>query len=289
MIFKKHIKRENLIALCFLAPSLLGFLIFFLVPFFAGICYSFLDNPIDGSFVGISNYLSLLKNRIFLKAFTNTIIFTGTCVPLNMFLSLFLAILLNKKIYGRNLLRTCFISPLVVPVASIVLIWQVFFDYSGAINSFLSQFLITPIDWMNTSWSRIVVLIVYLWKNIGYNMVLFLAGLQNIPLEYYESAQIDGAGTFKKFTGITLVYLTPTSFFVFIMSIINSFKVFRETYLISGDYPQDNIYMLQHYMNNMFSSLDYQKLTSAACIMALLIYLLVFNLFVFERKISRNI
>lgn len=289
MILKKKLKRENLIALCFLAPSLVGFSIFFLLPFIASIYYSFLDSPIGGSFVWFSNYSTLLSNRIFLKACSNTLIFTAVCVPLNMFFSLLLAMLLNRKIYFRNIFRTFFISPLVIPVASVVLVWQVFFDYSGAFNSLLSQFNLPPVDWMNTAWSEFVVLIIYLWKNIGYNMVLFLAGLQNIPTEYYESAQIDGAGAFKKFTKITLVYLTPTSFFVFIMSIINSFKVFRETYLISGDYPHESIYMLQHYMNNMFSSLDYQKLTSAACIMAVLIYLLVFNLFVSERKISKNI
>jgi multiple sugar transport system permease protein len=142
---------------------------------------------------------------------------------------------------------------------------------------------------MKTDWARLVIVIVYLWKNIGYNMVLFLAGLQNIPVEYYESANMDGAGSWRKFTHITLICLTPTSFFIFIMSVINSFKVFRETYLISGAYPHDSIYMLQHFMNNMFSSLDYQKLTSAAFIMAAFIYVIVSVLFVFERRVSRSI
>lgn len=289
MILKKKLKKENLIALCFLGPSLIGFSIFFLIPFIGSIYYSFLDSPIGGSFVWLSNYKNLLTNKIFLKACSNTLIFTAVCVPLNMFFSLLLAMLLNKKIFGRNLFRTFFISPLVIPVASVVLVWQVFFEYNGTLNALFSQFNLVPVDWMNTLWARVVVLIMYLWKNVGYNMVLFLAGLQNIPTEYYESAQIDGAGSFKRFTSITLVYLTPTSFFVFIMSIINSFKVFRETYLISGDYPHESIYMLQHYMNNMFSSLDYQKLTSAACIMAVVIYLLVFNLFISERRISKSI
>ncbi len=145
------------------------------------------------------------------------------------------------------------------------------------------------IDWLGSDWARLVVVIVYLWKNTGYNMILFLAGLQNIPVEYYESAGIDGAGFFRKFTGITCVYLTPTAFFVMIMSIINSFKVFRETWMLAGDYPHDSIYMLQHYMNNMFASLDYQKLTSAAYLMALLIALLVFLVFSMERKIGKSI
>jgi multiple sugar transport system permease protein len=264
----------------------MGFSLFFLIPFIAGIYYSLVDSPINGSFVGLANYRDLLFNPVFRKAGWNTLLFTALSVPLNMGLSLCLALLLNKSLYFRNIFRTVFITPLVVPVASVVLIWQVFFDFSGSLNALLHAFGLQPVDWMKTDWARIVVLVVYLWKNTGYNMVLFLAGLQNIPIEYYESANIDGAGVWRKFTGITLTYLTPTAFFVFIMSIINSFKVFRETYLISGAYPHDSIYMLQHYMNNMFASLDYQKLTSAAFIMAVAIYVLVYFLYAVERKIS---
>jgi len=139
---------------------------------------------------------------------------------------------------------------------------------------------------MKTDWARIVVLVVFLWKNIGYSMILFLTGLQNIPVEYYEAARIDGASRRQEFFRITLVYLTPTAFFVFVISIINSFKVFRETYLIAGEYPHSSIYMLQHYMNNMFMALDYQKLTSAAFILALFIVAVVLLLFIVERKID---
>jgi multiple sugar transport system permease protein len=287
MFKAKNKKFENKAALLFLTPSLLGFSIFFLFPFIAGIYYSFVDSPIGGKFVGFSNYINLLKNPIYLKAGVNTFIFTAICVPLIILISLGLAILLNKKVFFASILRTSFITPLVVPVASIVLVWQVIFDFNGALNSFLNTRGIGAIDWMKTDWARMVVVVVYLWKNIGYNMVLLLAGLQSIPVEYYESANIDGASAWRKFINITMIYLTPTTFFVFLISIINSFKVFRETYLISGSYPHDSIYMLQHYMNNMFSSLDYQKLTSAAFIMALVIYLLVLVLFKFERKISK--
>ena len=107
--------------------------------------------------------------------------------------------------------------------------------------------------------ARNVIIVVYLWKNIGYNVILFLAGLQRIPQDYYETAQIEGAGRLRQFGSITLVYLTPTMFLVVIMSIINSFKVFRETYLIAGDYPHDSIYMMQHYMNNMFVVARYSE------------------------------
>ena len=284
--FKTH---DKIAAVFFLAPSLAGFLVFFLLPFIGGAYYSLVDNPVAGSFVGLANYTGLLKNPVFLKAAANTLIFSGISVPLNMMLSLALAVLLNKGVYGKSILRTAFIVPLVVPVASVVLVWQVIFDMRGSLNGLLHFIGSGGADWMKTGWARAVVIIVYLWKNTGYNMVILLAGLQNIPAEYYESADIDGAGAWRKFGSITAVYLTPALFFVFIMSIINSFKVFRETYLIAGPYPQDGIYMLQHYMNNMFMALDYQKLTAAALLTAALIYLLILLLFRVERRISDSL
>lgn len=137
---------------------------------------------------------------------------------------------------------------------------------------------------MKSEYAFGVLIIVYLWKNIGYSIILFLAGLQSIPKDYYETADLEGAGTLRQLTGITLVYLTPTMFFVVLMSVLNSFKVFRETYLIAGDYPHDSIYMLQHYMNNGFQSLDLQKLSSAAVVMVLCILLGLSVFFVLERR-----
>ncbi|HEY8462446.1 MAG TPA: sugar ABC transporter permease [Bacillota bacterium] len=267
----------------------MGFFIFYLMPFIGGIYYSLIDNINCYHFVGLHNYVNLLHNAAFLKASLNTILFTSICVPLIMVLSLCLALLLNKNIRGKKLFRTAFISSLVVPVASVALFWQIIFDISGPLNAQIVAWGGRPVDWMNSDWARIVILIVYLWKNVGYNMILFLAGLQNIPKDYYELAKLEGANPWQQFMGITLIYLAPTLFFVLIISIINSFKVFRETYLIAGDYPHDSIYMLQHYINNSFTVLDYQKLTSAAIIIATLICILIFVLFRIERKLNNTI
>jgi multiple sugar transport system permease protein len=285
---KKIFKLDDTkLAWFFLAPSLIGFSIFYVIPFIGGFYYSLISSPINGVFVGLQNYITLLKNPSFIKAVINTATFTCLSVPLSMVLSLGLALLLiDKRVFGRNIFRTLFIAPLVVPVASVVLVWQSVFDMNGALNALITALGQNPVDWMKTDWARIVVMIVYLWKNTGYSMILFLAGLQNIPVEYYESATIDGASPWEQFRKITIIYLTPTTFFVFIMSIINSFKVFRETYLISGDHPHSSIYMLQHYMNNMFTQLDYQKLTSAAFVMATFIIFIVLLLFIIERKIN---
>jgi len=281
---RKWMRGDASSALMFLGPSLIGFAVFYLIPFVIGIGYSTQSSPVDGSFVGAANYQELLGSSSFRKAASNTFLFTAVSVPMMVAISLFLAMMLNRSVYVRNWLRTAYVMPLVVPVASIILIWQVLFDWNGTMNAILHLFGMERVDWMKTEWARGVVVLVYLWKNIGYNMILFLAGLQNIPNDYYETADVEGAGPVRKLTSITLVYLTPTTFFVVLMSIINSFKVFRETYLIAGDYPHDSIYMLQHYMNNMFLSLDIQKLTAAATLMAGAIMVIVTLLLAMERR-----
>ncbi|OZB92375.1 carbohydrate ABC transporter permease [Paenibacillus sp. XY044] len=276
-------RREWTAALLFLAPSLIGFALFYLIPFAMGVMYSFQDSTIGGRFVGLDNYEAVLGSSSFRKAAVNTLLFTGISVPLIVLLSLLFAHLLNQRLFMRNWLQTAFVLPLVVPVASIVMTWQILFDWNGTVNVWLQHWHAGRVDWMKSDWSMMVLIVVYVWKNVGYNIILFLAGLQSIPKDYYETAAIEGAGRLYRWIHITWVYLTPTTFFVVLMSIINSFKVFRETYLIAGDYPHDRIYMLQHYMNNMFLSLDVQKLTAAAALMVCGILLLVSAMLMIER------
>ncbi|MEH7356185.1 sugar ABC transporter permease [Neobacillus drentensis] len=284
MKIRKQLNNDGKVAAFFLLPSLIGFSLFYLIPFVMGTIYSFKDGAVGGSFVGLFNYKELLASASFLKAATNTFWFTAINVPLVIGISLILALCLHQTVMFKNAIISSFILPIVVPVASIVMLWQILFDWNGTINLWMVKMGFSQIDWMKSDWSIVVVSLVYLWKNIGYNMIIFLAGLQNIPKDYYEIAEMEGAGRFFKFRQITLVYLTPTMFFVLLMSIINSFKVFRETYLIAGDYPYDRIYMIQHYMNNMFASLNVQKLTAAASLMVLCILILVFIFFAIERR-----
>lgn len=278
------LRKEWFAALLFLLPSLIGFMIFYLLPFGMGVFYSFMDRTIGGTFVGFDNYKELLSSSSFLHAASNTLLFTGVSVPLLIVLSLSLALLLNQRLFFRNWIQTAFVLPLVVPVASIVMVWQIFMDWNGSLNAWLNSIGSGRIDWLQSDWSMVMVIIMYIWKNIGYDMILFLAGLQSIPQSYYETARIEGANRARQLFHITLVYLTPTMFFVILISIVNSFKVFRETYLLTGDYPYDRIYMMQHYMNNMFFSLDIQKLTSAAALMVGCIVILVTVLLTVERR-----
>ncbi|WP_339318291.1 sugar ABC transporter permease [Paenibacillus sp. FSL R10-2734] len=275
-------RKEILVAFCFLTPSLIGFALFYLIPFGQSVVFSF-ENPSGEVGLSLANYQSLLASSSFQKAAGNTFWFTIIGVPILILLSLALAMLLNKRVFFRNWLRTSYVLPLVVPVASIVLVWQILFDWNGFFNHALAWIGFERIDWMKSEWAQGVIIFIYVWKNIGYNVVLFLAGLQNIPDQYYEIANLEGASWARKHQ-ITLIYLIPTGFLVMLMSILNSFKVFREIYLVAGDYPHDSIYMLQHYMNNMFLSLDIQKLSAAAFLMVLCILVIVLMLFRVEHK-----
>ena len=273
----------------FLTPSVIGLGIFYLLPFIWMIYYSFLSHPVNGVFVGLENYIELINNNVYRLAMTNTAIFTLISVPLITLLSLLVALLLNRNIYFREKLRSSFIIPLVVPVASIILFFDILFDTRGVLNNLLSVIGLQPIDWLNSNASILVIIVIFIWKNIGYNIILFLAGLSRIPKVYYEAASIEGANRLQKFFKITVVYLTPTIFFVVVISIINSFKVFKEIYLLAGNYPHNRIYMLQHYLNNMFAKLEYNKLVTSAILFAFVICIFLYLFFKLQKKIGNDI
>lgn len=272
-------------AVLFLLPGLIGFLAFFLIPFIISLYYASVDNVFDRRFVGFQNFRDILGNAPFLHALTATVSFIGLCVPLGMVLSLLLAFLVNKAGSCGGFFGMIFLMPLVIPSAATSFFWKNIFSINGALNGFLLYFGQPPRDWLQTDMAMPIMILVFLWKNLGYNLVLYMAGLKNIPEAYYEYAGVEGAGRLQKFRHITLVYLRPTLLLVFIMSVINSFKVFKEIYLIAGQYPHESIYMLQHYMNNMFFALNYQKLSTASYILTFFIVMIVLLLFYGEKKL----
>ena len=272
---QRRVLRERLMTLPFLFPSLAGVLVFFVLPFLVVIYQSVLDNPVTKNFVFLKNYEMLVNNNAFRMAVKNTLTFSAIAVPLAVILPLLLAIILMSNIPGRSRFRTMFITPLMVPVASVVLIWQVVFHYNGVLNEITAMFGAAPIDWLKSEYGHLVVLVLYLWKNIGYNMILFMSALAAIPKDIIEVAMLEGAGPIRRFFAIKLRYLSSSIVFVSLLSLINSFKVFREVYLLTGDYPFDTLYMLQHFMNNTFGSLDYQKLSSAAILMSVVMIIII--------------
>lgn len=268
----------------FLFPSLAGVLVFFVLPFLVVIYQSVLDNPIAKNFVFLKNYEMMLNNNAFRMAVKNSLTFSAIAVPLAVVLPLLLAIILMSNIPGRSRFRTMFITPLMVPVASVVLIWQVVFHYNGVLNEITALFGAAPIDWLKSEYGHLVVLVLYLWKNIGYNMILFMSALAAIPRDILEVAMLEGAGPIRRFFSIKMRYLSSSIVFVALLSLINSFKVFREVYLLTGDYPFDNLYMLQHFMNNTFGSLDYQKLSSAAILMCIAMIIIISAMLIIDEK-----
>ena len=279
---------RKLPAILFLLPSLCGFLLFFLIPFIAGVGYALTDNPVNGRFVGLKNILGLFGNQAFLIAIKNTLIFLVPSVFLSLLLPLAAAMFLNRPVYGKKAITMLFLSPMVIPAATVALFWQIFFDFRGPMNHLLACAGIMPLEWLNGSWGLAVAMTVFLWKNTGYNMIIYFVGLSNIPAEYYEAADIDGAGHIAKTLFITQPCLVPTGFFVFTISIVNCFRIFREIYLIFGTHPNENVYMLQNFMNNMFLQLNYPKLTSAAYVTAAFITLLLLVLYMLERNVTES-
>lgn len=266
--------KESLTGWTFIFPSLAGVSIFYLIPF-ADVVRRSVSEGMGAGFVGLRNYITVLENEAFLLASKNTIKFMLLCIPLLLVFSLLSAVMI-KSIRGKDgIYKTAFLVPLAVPVASIVLIWRFLFHVNGFFSMASVSILGNSIDFMNTDLAVYVLIVSYLWKNTGYDMILWIAGLSNIPSGLYEAASIDGAGRIKQFFYITLPNLKGILFIIFILSVINSFKVFREAYLIGGNYPHTSMYMLQHLFNNWFVALDIEKLCAGAVIMSIVTSVLI--------------
>ena len=285
----KRVRKQKRNSAIFLTPSVVGVALFFVIPFIVVVYYSMMDNPISLNFVFLDNFRNVLRNNAFKKAVRNTFTFSAIAVPSAVVFSLLLAVLLDSKIPFKSQFRTFFLSPMMVPVASVVLIWQVLFHYNGVVNEITALFGIEKIDWLKSEYSHVVIVALFLWKNLGYNMILFMAALSSIPKDVIEVARLESANRLQIFFYIKTRYLSATILFVTIMSLINSFKVFREIYLLTTDYPFDSIYMLQHFMNNTFKNLDYQKLSSAAVLMSIAMVIIIGVLFIVENHFGKDV
>ena len=273
-IWQNKKKSDLKVALCFLLPSLIGVMVFIFIPFIDVIRRSFFGS-MSGEFVGLKNYATIFQNDAFKLAGGNTLKFTLICIPLLVIASLGLALLINAIGKKAQLFKMTFLLPMAIPVASVVLLWQVLFHQNGLLSRGIIALGGQRVDWMKTDWAFWILVASYLWRNIGYDMVLWLAGLSTISPAIYEAARVDGANSWQQFTKITIPQLLPTLFTIVVLSLLNSFKVFREAYLIAGDYPHDSMYMLQHLFNNWFVSLDIDQLSAAATIVAGIILILI--------------
>jgi multiple sugar transport system permease protein len=243
----KASRQEALAAYLFLLPNIVGFVIFTAGPVLAALGISLVSwnllNP--PQWLGLENYANLIHDADFWASLRATLYYTLGSVPLGIVLSLALAAALNQKIHGIGIYRTVYFIPVVSSMVAVSLMWRWMYNpTSGILNYALDRVFtfmhlnIAPPDWLqSTTWAMPAIVIMSIWKGLGYNMVIYLAGLQGIPTTFYEAAEIDGATGWAKFRHITLPLLTPTTFFVLIMSFIGSFQVFEQAYIMTAGGP----------------------------------------------------
>lgn len=263
----------------FLVPSLAGVFAFVFAPFGDVVRRSFTDAMGD-TFTGLENYRTVFENTAFRLAAYNTGRFLAVCVPLLMALSLLLANIVY--FWDMQLYRRVCLLPMAVPVASLVFVWNMLFHRNGLVNSYLH---LTG-DWLHASSAFAVLAASFLWKNTGYYVVLWMSGLGAISESLYEAAALDGAGPFAKFLYVTLPGLRPTAAAVLVLALTNAFKVYRECYLLAGEYPDKSIYMVQHIFHNWFRDMSIEKMSAGAVVTAALFAVMVFP---FRKKESDRI
>lgn len=258
----------------FIAASLIGTGVFLLLPYAYVVVNSFIKTG-SGSFAGLDNYAAVLNSEAFMTAMGNTALFMTVSVPVILVLSLLISVYIYENPRLAGCLKTSFLIPMAIPVTSVVLMWRFLFDDNGIINGILNGCGMDTVNWMNTEAAFWILVLSYVWKNLGYNIILWLAALSAIDPGIGEAARIDGAGGWQRLTRVTLPAAKNGAFVIIVLAALSSFKVFREAYLVAGEYPHDSIYMVQHIFNNWFRNLEIDKLAAGAVINSLILIVLV--------------
>jgi multiple sugar transport system permease protein len=246
-LLRTESRRETFAAMLFLLPNILGFLVFTLGPVLASFGLSLVEWNLLGTpvWVGLDNYATMLRDREFWDSLKATLYYTLGILPLSIIPALILALALNQKLRGLTFYRTIYFIPVVSSTVAVALLWRWMYNPNFGMLNFLINGVFgllnlpfTAPDWLqSTTWAMPAIILMSAWKGLGYNMVLYLAGLQGISRTYYEAAEIDGASSWQKFWFVTLPLLTPTTFFVTIISIIGSFQVFEQAYIMTAGGP----------------------------------------------------
>ena len=263
-MIKRLFSGKQLGYLPFLLPSLAGVLVFTLVPFADSLRRSFCT-AVTGEFAGFDNYKATFHNEAFQLAVKNTALFVGVCLPLLIISSFLEAYALSRLKYIK-LIKTILLFPLAIPTAALVLIWQILFSETGYINNIITSHGHSAVSFLGSSASFWVLVGSYIWKNMGYTVLLWLTGIMSVSTAVTDAARVDGANERQILFRIILTELKPTLYTITIISFLNSFKVFREAYLVAGAYPDQHIYLLQHLFNNWFVNMDLDKMAAAAAV-----------------------
>ncbi|MDR2792417.1 MAG: sugar ABC transporter permease [Treponema sp.] len=298
---KKTIKRQTrdaFVAYSFIAPNFIGFAVFTLIPLLFALCLSFLNwdgaNPIQAA--GLGNFIRLFTDPIFWRAMWNTILYTVGVVPLTLICALFLAILLNQKLKGRNFFRTVSFFPYVASLVAVAAVWNFIFSPTfGPVNNLLSRLFNIPVErlprWAaDRHWAIPTVIFFTVWKNMGYYMVIYLAALQGVNVELYEAANLDGTNAWQRFIHVTLPQIAPTTFFILMMLIISSFKVYDifVNIFAGADNQLTNTTRVLVYQiyNTAFRSLEYGYASAMAMILFIMVAGITLIQFRLERKLG---
>ncbi len=277
------------LALPFILPGLAGLLLFYGIPFLGGIWYSVTDGSFENRFVGLQNYLNVWQNPMFQLGLRNTMEISLICAPALFLLSFLLAAGLHRIRPAGAFFRSGVLMPYLMPSSAVLIIWLLWFDYGGPVNRILSLLGMGRINWLMGPELRLPVILLFLWKNLGFCFVVFLSALQSIPESLYEYATLEGASFLRQTFSITLPMVIPSAFLVAILSFVSAFRIFKEVYFIGGPYPEEALYTLQNYMNNMYGKLNYQNVTTAAYSFAAIVFLLFGILFLSQRRALRRL
>jgi putative chitobiose transport system permease protein len=274
----------------FLAPAGLLLLIFFFLPFFQTVWLSFLDyshSIYHPNFAAFSNYTRMFSDPVFYKVLGQTFIYLLVAVPILVLLPLFLAVLINQKIYGVTLYKILIYLPVIVSIVVAAIAFKWLYAQSGILNYVVQSFGLNPIGWLtDPKWSLFSVIIVTVWKGIGYYMIIYLAALMSVPHDLYEACDIDGANFLQKHLAVTIPYIMPTIALVTTISSISAMKVFAEIYVMTKGGPLNSSKTIVYYIyERAFENLDLGYASAMAVILLLIVMAFSFvNIYFFERK-----
>ena len=282
-------RRWNFWGYLFILPNFLGFLLFMLVPIIMALVFSFTNYDVISQmdFVGINNYVGLFTDDQFITSLLNTLWFAVLTVPTGVILALLLAVLFNRQIRGISIFRTFVFIPVITSMVAVSLVWSMLYeDNAGLLNTLLGYVGLGPVHWLtDTNIAMISIAIMSVWKGLGYNMTIFLAGLQGVPGELYEAATIDGATARQKFMKITVPMIAPTTYFVTLMALIGSLQVFDQVWIMTQGGPVDatkTVAMYLYQYGFQFYKMGY------ACAAAYVLFILLFFVTLFHKNCFKN-
>lgn len=288
-LLKKTVNNQSLAGWLFILPAFIGTIIFIVIPVICSFGLSFakwdLLNPIE--FVGFANYLELLSDKLFFKILVNTFVFALSTSILGVIIPLVLAAILNRKIRGSEFYKTAYFLPFITPMIVIGIIWEWIFDPNIGL---LNQFLHLHINWLyDTNFAMPALIMVSVWKLIGYNMVIFLSALSGVSQSLFEAAQIDGADAFQTFKNVTIPLLSPTIFFVVIITAISSFQIFDLIYLMTQGGPLDSTNVIVYAIyKNAFEYFNIGKASAMAYVLFVIILILTLIQWNLRKKLVYN-